>query len=165
MAKRFQFRLQQVLSYRKQAEDVCARELAEAKGALLRHEEVMKAHSQEEEVFLRQYRRLEKAGKFHIDDALLQSERQQGLFERDKKDKRRVVELSKTIEEKRRAAIQASRNRRLLENLKERQQGLHLSAEAQEEQKFLDEISSIAFIRRTRSERAVAADFSGTLRR
>ena len=165
MAKRFQFRLQQVLSYRKQAEDFCVRELAEAKGALLRHEEVMKAHSGEEEVFLRQYRNLEKAGKFRINDAILQSERQHDLFERSKKDRLRIAELSQKVEEKREAAIQASRNRRLLENLKERQLGLHLSSEAREDQKFLDEISSIAFIRRDRAEKIVAADFTENLRR
>jgi flagellar biosynthesis chaperone FliJ len=52
-----------------------------------------------------------------------------------------------------------------LENLKERQLGLHLSSEAREDQKFLDEISSIAFIRRDRAEKIVAADFTENLRR
>src|SRR5436189_4906788 len=39
MAKRFQFRLEQVLGLRKQVEEVRVRELARAKGRLLRSEE------------------------------------------------------------------------------------------------------------------------------
>jgi len=155
MAKRFQFRLQQVLDFRKRIEEIRARELAEAKSSLLRHEELMKARQKEEELFLEQYKNFEKVENFSAAEAAFQDERQEQFLKRKRSDQVRLSELSSEVEEKRKSVVQASKDRQLLENLMERQRNLHSNELAREEQKFLDEISSIAFMRRERTNKPV----------
>jgi len=165
MAKKFQFRLQQVLNYRKQTEEARVRELAEAKGSLLRHEELMKAHEREQGELLEQYRGLEETGSFKVEEAVFLGERQAQLLKRGQNDKARAGALTDFVEEKRKTVISASKDRRLLENLRDRQKVQHNGEEARDEQKFLDEISSIAFIRRDRADKAAKVEPNENLRR
>jgi flagellar FliJ protein len=165
MAKKFQFRLQQVLNYRKQTEESRVRELAEAKGSLLRHEELMKAHEAEQTELIDQYRGMEESGSFKVEEAVFLGERQAQLLKRGQTDQKRAGALADFVEEKRKTVIAASKDRRLLENLKDRQQAQHAGEEARDEQKFLDEISSIAFTRRERADKAARGELNENLRR
>ncbi len=165
MAKRFQFRLEQVLDLRKQVAEVRARELARAKGSLLQIEETLKEHLEDESRFLNTYGEFEKTGEFDADQAMAYCEYKDWLLRREKGYRRQEKEWVEEVERRRRTAVQASRERRLLENLKEKKKRAHAQEVLGEEQRFLDEISSIAFVRRDRAQNAAGADLTINLGR
>ncbi len=151
MARRFRFRLEQVLRLRKQVEELRIRELAQAQGELLKIEDSLRAHSEEEKAFLERYGEFEKIGAFNADDAMAYCQYKDWLLRREKELRRREKEWMKEVERRRQAVVKASRDRRLLENLREKQFRAHAQEVLSEEQRFLDEISSIAFVRRARA--------------
>lgn len=151
MAKRFQFRLGQVLNLRKQEEELRIRELSRAKGELLRIEEALKEHAREEEAFLGRYGDFEKTGTFNSDEAMVYCQYKDWLLRRENEYRRREQEWMNEVERRRQAVVKASRERRLLEKLREKQLRTHAQEVLGEEQRFLDEISSIAFVRRARA--------------
>ncbi len=151
MARRFQFRLGQVLNLRKQVEELRIRELAQAKGELLKIEDSLKAHAEEERAFLGRYGDFEKNGAFNADDVMAYCQYKDWLLRREKEYHRREQEWMKEVERRRQTVVKASRERRLLENLREKQLRAHAQEVLGEEQRFLDEVSSIAFVRRARA--------------
>lgn len=151
MAKRFEFRLQGVLNYRRQVEDVRVRELAEAKGALLEIEEALRAHSNEETVYLDRIGSM-RSGAMVADQAIYESLYWDRLLEKERLCKQLEKRVSEEVERRRQKALIASRDKKLLENLKERKIRTHQAEVAGEEQRFLDEHSAIAFVRRQRVE-------------
>lgn len=158
MARRFRFRLEQVLNLRKQMEEVRVRELALAKGELLKIEESLKTHAAEEREFLDQWGDFEKAGSFNTDEVIRYCDFKDWLLRREKEYHRREKEWMKEVERRRQEVVKASRHRRLLENLKERKIRAHAQEVLGEEQRFLDEVSSIAFVRRDRAQKSINAD-------
>lgn len=165
MAKRFQFRLGQVLSLRKQVEDIRIRELAQAKGRLLQIEEELKKHTEEESGFLKTYGDFEKTEDFNSDQIIAYCDFKDWLLRREKDLRRREKEWSEEVARRRAVTVKASRERQLLENLKNKQKRAHDQTMLGEEQRFLDEISSIAFVRRDRAQNAQKMDLAETLRR
>lgn len=157
MANRFRFRLEQVLNLRKQVEEQKVRELAQAQGRLLEIEESLRDHAQQEGEFLDSYGRFEGTGTFSSDQVMAFSEYRDWLSRREKDLERREKEWGQEVERRRQTAMRASRDRRLLENLKEKRAGQHAQEVLGEEQRFLDEISSIAFVRRDRAQRGAGA--------
>jgi flagellar protein FliJ len=151
MARRFRFRLGQVLNLRKQVEELRIRELAQAQGELLKIEQSLRAHAEEERAFLERYGNFEKTGAFNADDVMAYCQYKDWLLRREKELHRREQEWMKEAERRRQAVVKASREKRLLENLKKRQFREHAREVLGEEQRFLDEISSIAFVRRARA--------------
>lgn len=152
MAKKFEFRLEQVLGLRKQVEEVRVRELAQAKGRLLEIERSLREHAQTEAEFLSTYGEFERTGGFHSDQVMAYCEYKDWLSRREKEYRRQEKEWSEEVERRRQKAVKASRDKKLLENLKEKKRKIHAGEVAAEEQRFLDEISSIAFIRRDRAQ-------------
>jgi flagellar FliJ protein len=165
MAKRFLFRLEQVLNLRKQIEEMRVRELSQAQGQLLKIEESLRAHAAEERDFLGKYGDFEKGGQFSVDQVMAFCDFKEWLIRQEKEYRRREREWSKEVEKRRQEVVKVSRARRLLENLKEKQLRTHSQEVLGEEQRFLDEISSIAFVRRNRGQKAVSADTVENLRR
>jgi flagellar FliJ protein len=157
MATRFRFRLEQVLNLRKQVEEQKVRELAQAQGRLLEIEESLRDHARQEGEFLESYGRFEEAGAFSSDQVMAFSEYRDWLSRREKDLERREKEWAQEVERRRQTAMRASRDRRLLENLKEKRARQHAQEVLGEEQRFLDEISSIAFVRRDRAQRGTGA--------
>ncbi len=165
MAKRFEFRLEQVLGLRKQVEEVRVRELAQAKGRLLQIEEALKEHSKNENQFLKTFGEFEKTGEFEADQAMIYCEYKDWLLRREKEYHRQEKEWVDKVERRRQIAVKASREKKLLENLKEKKKRAHGQEVLGEEQRFLDEISSIAFVRRDRAQNAAGADLTINLGR
>lgn len=165
MAKKFGFRLEQVLSLRKQVEEIRVRELAKAKGELLRIEESLRVHVKEEQEFLKMYGDFEKTGGFHAEQVMSYCEYKDWLGRREREYRRQEREWVKETERRRLEAVKASRARQLLENLKEKKKRTHDQEVLAEEQRFLDEISSIAFVRRDRAKSAQNAGLAENLRR
>ncbi len=157
MAKKFKFRLEQVLGLRKQVEEVRVRELAQAKGRLLEIEKNIQEHSEAESRFLGSYGDFEKSGGFSSDDVMAYCEYKDWLVRQEKGLRRQEKEWSEEVERRRQKAVKASRDKRLLENLKEKKKTAYAAEVLTEEQHFLDEISSIAFVRRDRAQSAAGA--------
>lgn len=151
MAKRFRFRLGQVLNLRKQVEELRIRELAQAKGELLKIESSLKKHAEEEKTFLGHYGEFEKAGVFNSDEVMAYCQYRDWLLRREKEYRRREQEWIKEVERRRQVVVRVSRERQLLDNLKEKQLRAHAQEVLGEEQRFLDDTSSIAFVRRARA--------------
>jgi flagellar FliJ protein len=141
------------LNYRQQAEDARKRELWQAKSELLRVQDNQKAHRKETSEFLDRFRELEEAGGFSVEEVVSYSEYKDRMFQDEKRLQRKEKDAKEEVERRRAEAVRASRERQLLENLKEKQKQAHQAEASKEEQNFLDEISSSAFIRRDRAER------------
>jgi flagellar protein FliJ len=150
VVKKFEFRLQGVLNYRKQMEDARVRELATAKGALLQVEEALKSLSLEEAVFFEDAGSLRRQTALTADQAVLQSLYWDRLLTKEKVFKDLEKQVTEEVETRRQKALAASRDKKLLENLKERKLRVHQAEVAGEEQRFLDEHSAVAFVRRER---------------
>ena len=157
MAKKFDFRLEQVLGLRKQLEEVRVRELAQAKGKLLQIEKQLQEHSESEDRFLGTYGEFEKTSGFNSDQVMAYCEYKDWLIRKEKEFRRQEKEWAEEVERRRQKAVTASREKKLLENLKEKKKTVYAQEVLAEEQRFLDEISSIAFVRRDRAQRAVNA--------
>ncbi len=157
MAKKFEFRLEQVLGLRKQVEEVRVRELSQAKGKLLEIEKNLKEHAESESRFLGTYGEFEKTGQFNSDQVMAYCEYQDWLLRQEKEFRRQEREWAEEVERRRQKAVKASREKKLLENLREKKKSVYAKEVSAEEQRFLDEISSIAFVRRDRAQSAVNA--------
>jgi flagellar FliJ protein len=157
MARRFRFRLEQILNLRQQTEEIRTRELAEAKGELLKIEDSIRRHHDNEMEFLESFAEMERLGVFDVDQAVAFSDYKTTLIRQEKNLLKREGQWQAEVNRRRVLAVKASREKKLLENLKEKQEKAHLNEVVAEEQKFLDEISSIAFIRRERSMKLQAA--------
>jgi flagellar FliJ protein len=156
MAKRFQFRLEQVLNLRKQVEEIKTRELAVAKKHLLEIEIALNKHISKQEEFLEACASLEKDGMFTAEQVMTYFEYKESLSKEEKEFRKRQNDWMLEVERRRREVVKVSRQRQLLENLKDKKQRVHAQEVQQEEQKFLDEVSSIAFARRERAKKSVS---------
>lgn len=153
MAKKFQFRLQQILKLRKEIEDIRVRELSYAKGKLLQLEDKLKEHYESEEGFLETYSEFEKKHFFDSNQVIAYCEYREWLIRREKEYRSLEKQWTLEVDNRRKVAVKASRERKLLENLKEKKLLANTNEVLGEEQRFLDEISAIAFIRRDRVEK------------
>jgi flagellar FliJ protein len=153
MAKRFQFRLEQVLSLRKQVEEIKVRELAVAKKQLFEVEKAMNEHVEKQKEFLKYYGELEQRGSFTAEQVMTYCEYKDSLTMVEKEYQKRQNDWVLEVERRRREVVKASRERRLLENYKDKKKKAHSLEVQSEEQKFLDEVSSIAFVRRERAKK------------
>jgi|ERR1700722_11602367 flagellar FliJ protein len=156
MAKRFQFRLEQVLNLRKQVEEIKIRELAVAKKHLLDVENALNEHVGKQEEFLEAYGELEKSGMFTAEQVMTYCEYKESLSKEEKEFRKRQGDWMVEVERRRREAVKVSRERQLLDNLKDKKKRVHTQEVENEERKFLDEVSSIAFVRRERAKKSVA---------
>jgi flagellar FliJ protein len=153
MARRFHFQLEQILNYRQQIEDARRKELSQAKSELLRVQDNWKEHQKETDDFLDRFRELEKAGGFTVEEVVSYSEYKDRMFREQKRLQTKEKNAEEEVEKRRLEAVRASQERQLLKNLKEKQKQAHRAEVSKEEQNFLDDISSGAFIRRDRAER------------
>jgi len=156
MAKRFQFRLEQVLNLRKQVEEIKIRELAVAKNHLFEIERALNKQIEKQEEFLEAYGELEKNGMFTAEQVMTYCEYKESLSKEEKEFRKRQDDWMIEVERRRRETVKVSRERQLLDNLKEKKLREHNQEVQSEEQKFLDEVSSIAFVRRERAKRSVS---------
>jgi flagellar protein FliJ len=154
MAKRFQFRLEQVLNLRKQVEEVKVRELAVAKMHLLEVERALNEHIEKQNEFLNAYGEFEKDGFFTSEQVMTYCDYKELLSKKDKEFKERRSDWMLEVERRRREVVKVSRQRQLLDNLKDKKKKVYTLEVQNDEQKFLDEVSSIAFVRRERTKRS-----------
>jgi len=160
MAKKFQFRLEQVLGLKKQVSEVRVRELAQAKNALLQIENGLKEHHEHTKQFFSTYGEFEKTGVFNADQAMSYCDYANWLSHREIEYRRQERDWAEEMERRREKALKASREVKLFENLRDKRKRAHTQEVLGEEQRFLDEVSSIAFVRRERANTAMTADLA-----
>jgi|GEM_PF-125338 flagellar FliJ protein len=149
MPKKFAFRLQGVLNYRKQVEEGRIRDLAKAKGVLLQVEEALQEHLDRQEDFRQEFARAQRAGGTVTAEVLASyGERWDALLHREKRLHALEREATEEVEKRRGMVMEASRDRKLLENLKKRKWTAYIHETEREEQKALDEFSAIAYVRK-----------------
>ncbi|MBD3174650.1 MAG: flagellar export protein FliJ [Armatimonadia bacterium] len=144
-SKPFQFSLQKVLEYRVHLEDTLRTELAE-----LRRERAMLVERREqlETEVAERVQRLT-AGEFDVLQVKMTTHyvnRLEGLIQHTRQ---RIAEMDEAIEEKRQALVEASRNRKVMEKLKETAYEEYRAEELRTEQLFLDELATATFNRGT----------------
>jgi flagellar export protein FliJ len=142
------------LNLRKQVEETKVRELAVAKMHLLEVERGLNEHIEKQDEFLNAYGALEKEGFFTAEQVMTYCDYKGLLSKQVTEYRERQSDWMLEVERRRREAVKVSRQRQLLDNLKDKKMKAHNVEVQNEEQKFLDEVSSIAFVRRERAKRS-----------
>ncbi len=138
--RRFVFSLQKVLEYRQRLEEQAIRAFAEAQAQLTHEQAVLhKLLIEREECLRRSHRRQ------HLSVELLAVEQTylSALEERIEQQRQRVAEAEKVLEEKRQALIEAQRERKTLERLREKQYEEWRQEWLRTEQKALDDLAAV----------------------
>jgi flagellar FliJ protein len=138
--RRFVFSLQKVLEYRQRLEEQAIRAFAEAQAQLMHEQAVLHKLLIEREECLRRSHRCQ-----HLSVELLAVEQTylSALEERIARQRQRVAEAEKVLEEKRQALIEAQRERKTLERLREKQYEEWRQEWLRTEQKALDELATV----------------------
>jgi len=138
--RRFVFSLQKVLEYRQRLEEQAIRAFAEAQAQLMHEQAVLhKLLIEREECLRRSHRRQ------HLSVELLAVEQTylSALEERIEQQRQRVAEAEKVLEEKRQALIEAQRERKTMERLREKQYEEWRQEWLRTEQKALDDLATV----------------------
>jgi flagellar FliJ protein len=148
----FRFRLETVLRVRRRREEAAALELAAAQRAQRGQEEMLAGLEDGRRRERQALERLARKGLL-ARDLLLHQDYEWALAWRLERERRHLGELAAACEEKREALLARSREKKVLENLKERQHKLWRQEEARREQKLLDELGGRLPLARARQER------------
>lgn len=151
-AKKFKFRLEPLLSIKEHREKQCQKDHAVAASAVDRQKGQI-AGIDRDRLETMDYQRQRSVGPLSI-AASLASSRFLVKLKRDRMEGTEFLKaLEKKAEEKRRILVQAARERKIFERLKEKQ-SLRFREEAEKaEQKELDEVAVTAFVRRGQKKR------------
>jgi len=144
----FHFRLETLLRLRIAERDQRRAELAKA----LRAEEVLRAEDQqvaeEQKILAERSRALKAPGAADV-DSLLQTHRYELVLGAKRKQLALQIQQVQTETERRRlAVVEADRQVRVLEKLKERQAAAHRKDEDRQEAKLYDEMATVGYSRR-----------------
>ncbi len=159
MAKKFKFRLESVLKYRKIIEDEKKREFAEANKAV--EEQRMKIRELEEDrqdliESIRDMREGKSNEKIHmsgmVDAMLIVGGIEMGIITANNE----VQRLSKEVAGKRQAFVESQRDKKAIEILKDKRKKTYLHELETEQQQLLDELSIRMSRKRTAEELRLA---------
>ncbi len=142
----FRFRLQKVLDYKQQVEDTKKQELFHLMKIFHEEEKVLRGLH---ELLLKKLSEFEEKqqGELDILELLFYSgfiSRLNGEIELQRE---KLRQLALQIEQKRGEVIAASKERRIMEKLRDKKYKEFMKEESRREQKFLDEIGNNAFVR------------------
>ncbi|HVM32541.1 MAG TPA: flagellar export protein FliJ [bacterium] len=146
--------MDQVLGYRRQLENLSIRKMAEAQGQRQRIQDDLARGQDARNETADWFSGEERQGSFPVEQAALYVEYMEFLSGQEKALRRREKEAEAEVEKRRAEVVAAAKKRRLLEALREKKLAAHEAEVSREEQAFLDDVSSIAFIRRDRASRA-----------
>jgi flagellar FliJ protein len=142
MAPPFHFKLEKVLEFRRSKEDQARLALAQAQKAHERQQEVLqslKANLEEH------HRKWEEKESFTMPELWLQEQYtrrlEQDIIDADAE----LQQLALNLQRRRQEALNRSRDRKLLEKLKDRQAEKHHAEEQHKEQKEFDEASAVRY--------------------
>ncbi|HSO59530.1 MAG TPA: flagellar export protein FliJ [Desulfobacterales bacterium] len=143
----FHFRLETILTQRRHVEERFQKELAEVRQELSAAQAVLREAKETRRRSMREMRRKQQ-DRFRADDMLLYYP----YLERLKLDielhMKRVAAGERKVAQKRQALLEAMKQRKILDKLKEKQFQMHLKTEAGREQRFTDESAAQQHARR-----------------
>lgn len=142
----FKFKLQKVLDYRKIKEEEKKRELSALLKEYNKQAEILNSLREKQAGLFLELKNLQKE-ELNITQILFYYFYLQNLSSRIKKQIQLLEELDGKIVQKREEVIQASKERKIMEKLKERKYREFVYFLDRAEQIFLDEISNSAFVR------------------
>ncbi len=142
----FSFRLQKVLNYKQQVEDQKKQELFHLLKIFYEEEKVLHRLN---ELLLQTLSEFEtkQEGDLDIQELLFYSAYIARVNREIEAQREKLVKLAHKIEKKRGEVIEASKERKILEQLREKKYKEFQRTEGRREQKFLDEIGNNAYVR------------------
>lgn len=143
--KRFQFRLERVLDTRRLREDIRKKELGQAKQELVEGERRLTACEEKHQQYQDKLRETQSQPVLRVRELAAHHRYVDLARSAITAQRSRVKNLTDHVEEKREALVGASRDKKVLENLKERRLEAHGKALGRSAQLFLDEIAHRRF--------------------
>ena len=140
----FRFRLQQLLNFRIRKEDSLKRDMAEARQLLYNEELRLQGLRDELVAFYREWEEQQKRS-HSIEDFRVYHDYQARLQLSMDQQRQKIADQEKVVEEVRNNLVAASKDKRVLERLKDRKHQEYVKAADKEEQGFLDHIGTRAY--------------------
>lgn len=140
----FQFKLQSVLSYRQQIEDVCQQEFAQSKKAWEKEKEKLEHYFSLWKTCLDEWRARQRDGVIILELELYQRYMLR-LREEIRRQAEIVREYMRILDEKREILLNAQKDKKMMEKLREYHHAEYKKNELKKETKFLDAIATQRF--------------------
>ena len=147
--KKFQFRLQAALTLRQRREEQLAVELAQARNRLLREKGQMERLASDREDLLRQSL-AGRTGRVDAEELCFRERLFTVMEEQIAEQRHLVIAVEREVESKLQERVEAKKETRALEQLREQSLRAHRLEAQREEQTFLDELASILSARKQR---------------
>lgn len=145
----FKFKLQSVLDYRLNIEEKILNEFSELKRKLDEQKALLEALVSEREGRVADLRNMRSAT-MKADDIASILAYVEHLHEREKQQEEVIRQTGEAVEEKRKYLVEAVKNRKVMENLKDRHEQDYIKDFNETEQKNSDEMSVLKFGRRVK---------------
>jgi flagellar FliJ protein len=146
--KKFRFRLQKVMEYKEEIEKQRKLDLSKAKQRLYDEEEKLKRLQYQDSAYRKQIQEKGKAERIDPREMDLYYQYLKALHVQMKHQNGCIIEAKEVMEEKRKILLEATKERKILEKLKEKKHVEYNSDTARRERFVLDDVTSTAFARR-----------------
>jgi len=143
----FKFKLQSVLEYRLNIEEKILNEFSGVKRHLEEQKALLKALVDERESLMNDLRNMQHA-MMRADDIATLVAYVENLREKEKEQKNIIHQAKEAVEQKRKELVEAVKNRKVMENLRDKHAEEYLKNINKTEQKNSDEMSVLKFGRR-----------------
>lgn len=143
----FQFKLQSVLDYRLNQEEKALHEFSDIKRYLEEQKAVLQSLENERAVLVNELRNLRQAT-LQAEDISVTLRYIETLREREARQIKTIEQIAEQVEKKRKDLVEAVKNRKVMENLKDKQAEEYIKDLNETERKNMDEISILKFGRR-----------------
>ena len=143
--KRFQFRLQRVLDAKRLKEEIRKKELGEAKQQRSKGERQLTAYVEMKQSYEEEMRKTQSSPTFRVAELVTHNQYISWTRSAIITQRSRVATLVYRVEEKRSALVEASKEKKALENLKTRRYTDYRKEFGRTAQRFLDEIAHRRF--------------------
>lgn len=138
--RRFEFSLQKVLDYRQRREEQALRAFAEAQAQLAHEQALLESLQHEREACLH---RSQRRHRLKVQMLTVEQTYLSALEERIEEQRERVAQAQRLLEERRAALLEAQRERKALERLREKQYEQWRQEMLRVEQNALDELATM----------------------
>jgi flagellar protein FliJ len=143
----FQFKLQSVLDYRLNVEEKILNEFSDVKRYLEEQKAVLQSLVSERESLMNDLRKMENA-MIHADDVATLVGFIENVRGQETEQKKVIQQAGEQVEKKRKELVEAVKNRKVMENLRDRQSEEYRKNMNEMEQKNSDEMSILKYGRR-----------------
>jgi len=143
--KQFEFRLQKVMETTRTREEIQKRELAKALSVLLSNEQLLEKMFDRLEEQIGEYNSRRRASSMKASEMLAYSAYTEKLGAEIRQQKKAIEKLALLVQQHREKLIEISKDKKILEKLKEKKYEEYRKKLRTMEQKFMDEMSARSF--------------------